>query len=66
LNGSDPCLWGLRQVEEKAPPDPHRAVYSGVGVELYRFQMRGLGTISSPRRSDRGPDSSLKRLWILV
>ena len=61
---------GLGQVEEKAPPDPHPAAsgsvlrYSGVGVELHRIQMRGLGTISAPRHNGRGPDSSLK--WQLI
>ena len=29
-------------------------------------QMRGLKTISMPRRNGRGPDSYLKRLWIFV
>ena len=27
LNGSDPCLWG---VKEKAPPDPHPAALGSV------------------------------------
>ena len=30
------------------------------------FQMRGLETISTPRRNSRDPDSSLKRLWIFT
>jgi len=30
------------------------------------FQMRGLETISTPRRNGRGPESSLKRLWIFT
>ena len=51
-----------RLVEEKALSDPHRAVYSGVGVVLYGFQMRGLETISASQGNGRGPDSSLKRL----
>ena len=46
-----------RNVSRRKP----RAVYSGVGVELYRFQMRGLGTISTPQRNGRGPDSSPMR-----
>ena len=28
--------------------------------------MRGLETISTTRRNGRGPDSSLKRLWVFV
>ena len=31
---------------------------------LDRFQMRSLETISVSRRNGRGPDISLKRLWI--
>ena len=46
-----------RNVLRRKPRQP-RAVYSGVGVELYRVQMRGLGTISTPQRSGQSPDSS--------
>ena len=35
LNGGDPCTWGSRRIEGKAPPDPHRAVFSGGDVVLY-------------------------------
>ena len=35
----------------------------GQGTE---FQTRGLETISTPRRNDRGPESSLKRLPIFI
>jgi hypothetical protein len=31
-----------------------------------RFQIRGLGTISTSRHNGQGPDSFLKRLWIFV
>ena len=31
-----------------------------------RLQMRGLETISTTRRNGRGPDGSLKRLWVFV
>ena len=47
-------------------------VIQGVGwvsnetVEALRLQMRGLETISMTRWDGRGPDSSLRRLWILV
>jgi len=65
--GATHVSGGLRQVEEKALPDPHPAALGSVGVELYQFQMRGLGTIlSTPRRNGRGPDCSLKRLLIFV
>ena len=63
LNGSEPGPRGSGRVGEKAPLDPHRAVYSGTGVV---FQMTGLETISVSRRNGRGPDSSLKRRWIFV
>ena len=63
-DGSDPRLGRSRRVEEKAPLNPHRGVYSGVGVVLYGFQMKGLETVSVSRRNGRDPDSSFKRLWI--
>ena len=31
-----------------------------------RLQMGGLKTISMTRRNGRGPDSSLKRLWVFI
>ena len=65
-NGSELGPRGPERVGEKAPPDPHRTVYSGAGVVLYGFQMRGLETISAPRRNGRGPDSSLKTQRIFV
>ena len=34
LTGNDPRLWGSKRVEEQAPPDPYRAVYSGIGIVL--------------------------------
>lgn len=46
LNGSDSCLGGSKWVEEKAPPDPHQRVYSGIGIIFYRFQMRDLEMVS--------------------
>ena len=33
---------GSRRVEEKAPLDPHRVVYAGIGVAPYGFRTRGL------------------------
>ena len=58
---------GSRRIEEKAPRDTHPAAYSGVGAVLNGFQMRSLETIiSASQRNGRGPDSSLKRLWIFV
>ena len=63
---SEPGPRGSGRIGEKAPPDPHRTGYSGTGVILYGFQMRGLETILVPRRNGRGPDSSLKRRWIFV
>ena len=58
---------GSRRVEEKDPPDPHRAVYSGVGIVLYGFQMRGLEIMSASHEGNgRGLDSSLKGLLIFI
>ena len=37
LKGSDPRVRGSRRVEEKALPDPHRAVHSGVGVIFHQL-----------------------------
>ena len=51
-----------RRVEEKALRDPRQAVYSGVGLALNGFQVRGLETISASRCNGRCLDSSLKRL----
>jgi len=53
------------------PPFPHPAVWkvgwvSNETAEAPSPQLRSLETISTPRHNGRGPDSSLKRLWIFV
>jgi len=45
--GATRVSGGLRQGEEKTPQDPHRAVYSGVGVELYPDTMVGVLKVPS-------------------
>ena len=49
----DPVTWRASQLSSKKALAP-------------RLQMCGLETISTTRQNGRGPDSSLKRLWVFV
>ena len=50
----------------ESPARPPLGSVSGADVALEGLQMKGLETIFASRRNGRGPDSSLKRLWIFV